>query len=118
VKKEKREKVSAPTTVVASTEKKEKKEKKAKEGKEAETVCEDHTPEGQCKDIAAVFPAAYQPRYVEAAWQSWWEKSKFYEPDVEKGSWVAVVVVVVVVIVVIIVVVCCDKFIHAMKTWS
>lgn len=84
MKKEKREKVIAP---VASTEKKEMKEKKAKEGKEAEVVCEDHTPEGQCKDIAAVFPATYQPRYVEAAWQSWWEKSKFYEPNVEKGEW-------------------------------
>ena len=82
MKKEKREKVSAPTAVV---EKKDKKEKKAKEGKEAEAVCEDRTPEGKCKDIAAVFPAAYQPRYVEAAWQSWWEKSKFYEPNVEKG---------------------------------
>lgn len=85
MKKEKREKVIAP--VAASTEKKEMKEKKAKEGKEAEVVCEDHTPEGQCKDIAAVFPATYQPRYVEAAWQSWWEKSKFYEPNVEKGEW-------------------------------
>lgn len=88
MKKEKKEKASATpaAVVVASTEKKDKKEKKAKEGKEAEVVYEDHTPEGQCKDIAAVFPAAYQPKYVEAAWQSWWEKSKFYEPNVEKGE--------------------------------
>ena len=26
-------------------------------------------------------PPAYQPRYVEAAWQDWWEASGYYTAD-------------------------------------
>ena len=26
-------------------------------------------------------PDAYSPRYVEAAWYSWWEKSGFFKPE-------------------------------------
>ena len=34
------------------------------------------------KDLS-VFPSTYQPKYVEAAWQSWWEASGYYTPDVK-----------------------------------
>lgn len=33
-----------------------------------------------------MFPPAYQPKYVEAAWNSWWEKSGFSRPDAAKGE--------------------------------
>lgn len=26
-------------------------------------------------------PDAYSPRYVEAAWYSWWEKEGFFKPE-------------------------------------
>lgn len=65
-----------------STEKKAKKEKKVKEPEE---VFVDETPVGEFKHIANVFPPAYQPQYVEAAWQSWWEKSGYFQPNVEKA---------------------------------
>ena len=39
------------------------------------------TPGGPHKIIDGIFPPTYQPKYVEAAWQSWWEKSKFYSPN-------------------------------------
>jgi hypothetical protein len=29
-------------------------------------------PKGHKKDLSGEMPAAYQPRYVEAAWQDWW----------------------------------------------
>lgn len=78
VKKEKKEKpVAAPK---AEGEKKEK-----KKVKEAEVIFTDATPEGEKKILDGVFPATYQPKYVEAAWQSWWEKSGFYKPNVEAG---------------------------------
>ena len=76
-KKEKKEKPQ----VIPSTEKKEK-EKKVKD---AEQIFEDHTPEGEMKDLS-VFPPTYQPKYVESAWQSWWEKTGLYSPDVEAAK--------------------------------
>jgi valyl-tRNA synthetase len=60
------------------------KEKKEKE-KKTEQIYSDSTPAGQFKQIEGFFPETYQPAYVEAAWQSWWEKSGFYAPSVEKG---------------------------------
>lgn len=78
-KKEKKEKI-AP---VVNNEKKEKK----KVEKEPEIVYTDNTPIGQFKEMeSSNFPPTYQPKYVEAAWQSWWEQSKFYEPNVQKGN--------------------------------
>jgi valyl-tRNA synthetase len=74
-KKEKREKV-AP---VASADKE---SKKAKMVKEVEVAPEDDTPEGAYKNIDKVFPSSYHPKYVEAAWQQWWEEQSFYKPDV------------------------------------
>jgi valyl-tRNA synthetase len=79
VKKEKKEK---PAPKPENTEKKEKKEKaKAKE----QTIYVDETPAGEFKNLDAAFPESYQPKYVEAAWQSWWEKCGFYRPNVEQA---------------------------------
>lgn len=62
------------------------KEKKAKKEKEPEKIYVDNTPWGDYKNIEGFCPESYQPAYVEAAWQSWWEKSGFYMPDVEKAK--------------------------------
>ena len=78
----KKEKKEKPAPVPAG----EKKEKKEKAGKVAEEIIVDATPKGEFKRIEDAFPAAYQPRYVEAAWNSWWEESKFYQPDVTKAQ--------------------------------
>mmetsp|Transcript_6397 Transcript_6397/g.10765 ORF Transcript_6397/g.10765 Transcript_6397/m.10765 type:complete len:710 (-) Transcript_6397:8-2137(-) len=71
-----------PKEAPVPTEKKEKKEKKVKE---PEQIFVDNTPKGQFKQIADVFPPTYQPKYVEAAWASWWEANDFYTPDVAKA---------------------------------
>lgn len=71
-KKEKKPAEPAPKT--------EPKEKKKKE-KAPEIIFTDNTPAGQKKDQSGEFPSAYQPKYVEAAWQEWWEASGFYKPD-------------------------------------
>ncbi len=75
-KKEKKEKV----VPVENAEKKEKKEKKVKE---PEQIFLDETPKGEFKKIEGFFPPTYQPKYVESAWQAWWEKEGFFKPDVE-----------------------------------
>ncbi len=79
-KKEKKEKV-------APVENKEKKEKKVKE---PEQIFSDETPKGEFKNIVGFFPPTYQPKYVESAWQSWWESKGFFTPNVaealEKGE--------------------------------
>ena len=80
VKKEK--KVDKP---VATTEDGEKKEKKEKKVKEPEVIYTDKTPDGEKKILDGIFPPTYQPKYVEAAWQSWWEKQGFYKPNVDHG---------------------------------
>lgn len=58
-------------------------EKKAKPAKETEQVFVDQTPIGEKKILDGVFPSTYQPKYVEAAWQQWWEKCGFYAPKVD-----------------------------------
>lgn len=78
VKKEKKEK-----SVPVPSEKKEKKEKKKE--KEPEEIFVDHTPVGEFKHIHAANPPTYQPKYVEAAWQAWWESSGYYKPNVEEA---------------------------------
>ena len=61
------------------------KEKKAKIEKEPEQVFNDNTPAGEKKLLADVFPPTYQPKYVESAWQAWWEKCGYYQPDVNEA---------------------------------
>jgi hypothetical protein len=62
------------------------KPKKAKKEKAPEVKYVDETPPGMKKILTAEFPATYQPAYVESAWQSWWEKSGFYQPDLAKAK--------------------------------
>ena len=79
------EKVKKEKPVAAAAPAGEKKEAKAKKEKEPEVVFVDNTPQGEKKLIAAASPPTYQPTYVEAAWQAWWEKCGFYAPDVERA---------------------------------
>jgi valyl-tRNA synthetase len=78
LKKEKKEK----PLLVAKASTTEKKEAKKKE-KEPEVIFVDETPTGEKKRFEGVSPPTYQPTYVEAAWQAWWEKCGFYAPNVE-----------------------------------
>lgn len=39
------------------------------------------TPAGEKKDVVRQLPDAYSPKYVEAAWYSWWEKQGFFKPE-------------------------------------
>ncbi|KAF9903992.1 hypothetical protein BX616_001440 [Lobosporangium transversale] len=39
------------------------------------------TPKGQKKDMSQPMAATYNPRAVEAAWNDWWEKERFFEPE-------------------------------------
>lgn len=62
-----------------------KKEKVKKE----EKVCAEYrsnTKSGDKKDTQCSLPDAYSPRYVEAAWYSWWEKSGFFKPEYGRKS--------------------------------
>lgn len=73
VKKEKKEKpVPAPAT--------EAKEKAKKPEKEAEVIYVDNTPPGE-KKRQEEFPPTYQPKYVESAWQTYWETKGYYSPN-------------------------------------
>ena len=56
-------------------------EKKIKEIKAEEVIPEDTTPSGERKRLAEPLPSGYAPKYVEAAWYAWWEKSGFFRPD-------------------------------------
>ena len=42
------------------------------------------TPEGEKKDCSTEMPTAYEPKQVEAAWYSWWEKKEFFHADPSK----------------------------------
>jgi hypothetical protein len=46
-----------------------------------EIVYEGTTADGEKKDISGAMPDAYSPKYVEAAWYSWWEKEGFFKPE-------------------------------------
>ena len=66
----------------ADDDKKEKKPKKdpavaVKEGAKYEK----DTKPGDKKDTTCPLPDAYSPKYVEAAWYSWWEKQGFFKPE-------------------------------------
>ena len=47
----------------------------------ATPVYTSETKPGEKKDTVCALPDAYSPRYVEAAWYSWWEKSGFFKPE-------------------------------------
>jgi valyl-tRNA synthetase len=69
----KKKKEKGPSPAAATV-----KKDKPKKVKAAEEIYIDDTPAGEKKDVTKCSPATYQPKYVEAAWQSWWEKCGFY----------------------------------------
>ncbi len=54
--------------------------KKEKKGGAAVVTYDVETDPGDFKDLSQ-FPDSYSPRYVEAAWYPWWEKSGFFTPE-------------------------------------
>lgn len=42
--------------------------------------------DGTKKVVSGEMPATYQPQYVEAAWQEYWEKAGFYTCDPAKAA--------------------------------
>ena len=62
------------------------KPKKEKKEKKEEEIFVDATPAGEKKILEGVFPPTYQPKYVESAWQDWWEKEGYYRPDMEMAA--------------------------------
>ncbi|XP_066593698.1 valine--tRNA ligase-like isoform X1 [Prorops nasuta] len=40
-----------------------------------------NTSPGEKKCVSCVMPDTYNPKYVEAAWYSWWEKEGFFKPE-------------------------------------
>ena len=76
----KKEKKEKPVAVVKAAA-----DKKEKKVKEPEEVWIDSTPKGEKKNIEGIFPTSYQPKYVEAAWQAWWEKEGYYTPNVQQA---------------------------------
>ncbi|XP_044747295.1 valine--tRNA ligase isoform X3 [Coccinella septempunctata] len=79
-----KQKLEKKQTVAPKKESEVKKEKK-KEFKET-AVYTANTPEGTKKNVSDPLPDAYSPKYVEAAWYSWWEKSGFFKPEYGKKS--------------------------------
>lgn len=72
----KQEKLKQQSEQASSKQKKEKKTK-AKE----EIVYDLATKPGDKKITSNPLPNSYSPKYVEAAWYSWWEKSGFFKPE-------------------------------------
>ncbi|CAH1989036.1 unnamed protein product [Acanthoscelides obtectus] len=67
--------------------KKEKEEKKEKKKESKGPAFYDvNTPDGDKKDTLIPLPDAYSPKYVEAAWYSWWEKQTFFKPEYGRKS--------------------------------
>lgn len=58
---------------------KQRKEKK-KETK-PEIIYDVPTEIGTKKCVSNTLPDTYSPKYVEAAWYSWWEKEAFFKPE-------------------------------------
>ncbi|KAF9429607.1 AP-1 adaptor complex sigma subunit Aps1 [Podila epigama] len=69
----------AKAAPAAKEEKKSKPEKAAAAEPEPEFV--NTTPKGEKKDMTAPMAATYNPKAVEAAWNDWWEKEGFFEPE-------------------------------------
>jgi valyl-tRNA synthetase len=83
LKKPKKEK-PLPTDKQEGTEPKKKEKKVIKETKKDE-IPVDNTPVGEKKILEGEFPSAYHPKYVESAWQSWWERCGFYKANVQEA---------------------------------
>lgn len=67
-------------TFLLCLQKKEKKKEPIKKEKEV-ALYEQSTKPGEKKDVTCPMPDSYSPRYVEAAWYSWWEKEGFFKPE-------------------------------------
>ena len=64
-----------------------KKEKKVKKEKPVEIVeYTENTKFGDKKSITCELPKSYSPKYTEAQWYSWWEKSGFFKPEYGRKS--------------------------------
>ncbi|CBN75348.1 Valine--tRNA ligase [Ectocarpus siliculosus] len=62
-------------------------EKKKEKKKAAEVIVTYDGPrDGTKKDVSGDMPATYQPLYVEAAWQEYWEAAGFYTCDPAKAA--------------------------------
>uniref|UniRef100_A0A0N5CD11 Valine--tRNA ligase, mitochondrial n=1 Tax=Strongyloides papillosus TaxID=174720 RepID=A0A0N5CD11_STREA len=72
---EKQKKLEAANKAAANEAK-----KKVKGSKEAVVYVYDHEL-GEKKSTTVPLPAAYSPKYVEAAWYEWWEKEGFFKPE-------------------------------------
>lgn len=79
-----KQKLEKQQNAAPKKDKEEKKEKK-KEVKETAVYTID-TPDGEKKDTINPLPDAYSPKYVEAAWYSWWEKQRFFKPEYGRKS--------------------------------
>eukprot|EP00429_Kryptoperidinium_foliaceum_P070294 CAMPEP_0176054370 /NCGR_PEP_ID=MMETSP0120_2-20121206/27051_1 /TAXON_ID=160619 /ORGANISM="Kryptoperidinium foliaceum, Strain CCMP 1326" /LENGTH=1087 /DNA_ID=CAMNT_0017387835 /DNA_START=55 /DNA_END=3315 /DNA_ORIENTATION=- len=44
------------------------------------------TPEGEMKDMTLPMEATYNPKAVESAWSSWWQKKRFFTPDAKAAK--------------------------------
>ncbi|CAD6234042.1 GSCOCG00007489001-RA-CDS [Cotesia congregata] len=78
--KQKQEKKETLPSVAKSKEKPEKKDPKQS------AVYTTNTPKGEKKDVKLAMPDAYSPKFVEAAWYSWWEKEGFFKPEYGRKS--------------------------------
>ncbi|KAF5294124.1 hypothetical protein FQA39_LY13495 [Lamprigera yunnana] len=65
----------------AASTKKENSEKDRKKEIKESAVYDVITAPGEKKNVLNSFPDAYSPKYVEAAWYSWWEKEGFFKPE-------------------------------------
>ncbi|XP_015517084.1 valine--tRNA ligase isoform X1 [Neodiprion lecontei] len=71
----------------ASTKPKEKPEKVEKKLESKQAVLYTiNTLEGEKKDVNCPMPDAYSPRFVEAAWYSWWRNEGFFKPEYGRKS--------------------------------
>ena len=52
-----------------------------KDKKKREIIYDIHTKLGDKKVVSNQLPESYSPKYVEAAWYAWWEKSGFFKPE-------------------------------------
>lgn len=81
-KKEKLEKFKQKQEKLKQTEQstnKTKKEEKSK--KKVDIIYDIQTKFGDKKTVSNPLPDSYSPKYVEAAWYGWWEKSGFFKPE-------------------------------------
>ncbi|CAF3598968.1 unnamed protein product [Rotaria sp. Silwood1] len=84
---EKQRKVQETQRAQAIAEQQKKDKESAKNGGKKKAVPREvteytsSTNPGEKKDIHCELPKAYSPKYVEAAWYTWWEKEGFFRPE-------------------------------------